>query len=169
MPVNFRHRSLFLHGRPKHEKYSDFRRRHPPMDTGHRAKIFSAFDALAGFDDCIAGKEVPYCDRRYLCEGEKEDLDRRLSVLRRLTQSGKAARKNRPKISVQYFSPCTDENSFAYGTGGLYKTVSGICRKVDDISGTVTVDDTVISFEDISAITGDLFGCPNDEIPPRKY
>ena len=50
MPVNFEYRSLFLHGRPKHEKFDDFWRKHPPMDKVHRAKIFSAFDALAGFD-----------------------------------------------------------------------------------------------------------------------
>ena len=32
MPVNFEYRSLFLHGRPKHEKFDDFWRKHPPMD-----------------------------------------------------------------------------------------------------------------------------------------
>ena len=130
------------------------------MDITHRAKIFSAFDALAGFSDCIAGKEVLYCDRKHLCEDEKEELDRKLSVLRRLSCSGKAARKNRPRITVRYFSPCTDENSFAYGTGGVYETVTGICRKVDDIFGTVTVNDTVLPLDDITAITGDPFESP---------
>lgn len=80
MPVNFEYRSLFLHGRPKHEKFDDFWRKHPPMDRTHRAKIFSAFDALAGFDGWIASKEVRYCDRRYLSEEEQDNLDRKLSV-----------------------------------------------------------------------------------------
>lgn len=135
------------------------------MDTVHRAKIFSAFDALAGFDACIASKEVPYCDRRHLCEGEKEELDRKLAILRRLSCNGRAVRKNRPEVSVRFFSPCTDENSFAYGTGGIYQTVTGICRKVDDISGSITVGETIIPLEDITSITGSLFEAVNNDIP----
>lgn len=165
MPANFEYRALFLHGRPRHEKYDDFWRKHPPMDTTHRAKIFSAFDALAGFDTWIANKEIPYRDRRYLSEGEREELDRKLNLLRRLTCNGREARKNRPQITVQYFSPCTDEHSFAYGTGGTYETVSGICRKVDDLYGTVTIDDTVIPIEDISAVSGNLFETRMIDIP----
>ena len=112
MPVNFEYRSLFLHGRPKHEKFDDFWRKHPPMDRTHRAKIFSAFDALAGFDGWIASKEVRYCDRRYLSEEEHDNLDRKLSVLRGLTRNSKEVRRNKPVVTVQYFSPCTDRNSF---------------------------------------------------------
>ena len=157
MPADFQYRSLFLHGRPRHQKYDDFWRRHPPMDITHRAKIFSAFDALAGFNDCITDKEVLYCDRRSLSEEEREELDRKLNILRRLTYSSKAAGKNRPRITVQYFSPCTDENSFAFGTGGIYETAAGICRKIDDISGTITVGRCSIPIEDISDISGSLF------------
>lgn len=164
MPANFQYRSLFLHGRPKHEKYDDFWRKHPPMDTVHRAKIFSPFDALAGFDECIAGKEVQYCDHRYLSEEEHENLDRKLSVLRTLTRNSREVRRNMPQISVEYFSPCSDENSSAYGSGGLYETAYGICRKVDDISGTITIGDTVISLDDITAITGALFDSAGEDI-----
>ena len=57
MPADFRYRSVFLHGRPKHEKYDDFWRCHPPMNIVHRAKIFAPFDALAGFSECIAKVE----------------------------------------------------------------------------------------------------------------
>ena len=53
MPISFRYKTLFLMGRPRHEKYDDFWRKHPPMDHVHRAKIFAPFDALAGFDDII--------------------------------------------------------------------------------------------------------------------
>ena len=165
MPVNFEYRSLFLHGRPKHEKFDDFWRKHPPMDRTHRAKIFSAFDALAGFGDCIASKEVQYCDRRILSEGEREELDKKLSTLRQLTYNSKAAKRNRPQITVQYFSPCQDENSFAYGTGGTYETISGSCRKVDDIYGTIIIDDQNIPIDDISSITGALFDSADIDIP----
>ena len=165
MPVNFEYRSLFLHGRPKHEKYDDFWRKHPPMDKVHRAKIFSAFDALAGFDGWIASKEVKYCDRRYLSEEEHDNLDRKLSVLRGLTRNSREVRRNKPAVTVQYFSPCTDRNSFAYGSGGLYETVSGICRKIDDVAGTITIGETIIPLDDITDVTGTLFGSIGDDIP----
>ena len=135
------------------------------MDTVHRAKIFSAFDALAGFDDWIAGKEIPYQDRKHLSEGEREELDQKLNVLHRLTCNGREARKNRPQVTVQYFQPCRDEHSFAYGTGGTYETVSGICRKVDDVSCTVTIDDSVLPIEDISAVSGNLLETRLIDIP----
>ena len=104
MPVNFEYRSLFLHGRPKHEKYDDFWRKHPPMDTVHRAKIFSAFDALAGFGDCIASKEVQYCDRRHLSEEEHENLDKKLSVLRRLTRNSRSPKEQAADQRRVFFS-----------------------------------------------------------------
>ncbi len=125
------------------------------MNTVHRAKIFSAFDALAGFDECIASKETLYCERRHLSESEREELDRKLSLLRRLTRGGKKAKKNRPQITVRYFSPCADKNSFAYGTGGTYETISGTCQQVDDIFKTITLGESrVILIEDIDDISG---------------
>lgn len=165
MPAAFPYRAIFLKGRPHHEKYDDFWRRHPPMDPIHRAKIFAPFDALAGFSDCIAGKEIQYLNRRDLSEGEREELDWKLSVLQRLTCNGREARKNRPQITVQYFSDCRDANSSAFGTGGTYETISGICLKVDRVSRTIKIDETVISIEDIADITGDLFEAMDDDIP----
>ena len=138
MPASFPYRSIFLKGRPHHEKYDDFWRRHPPMDPVHRAKIFAPFDALAGFSDCIASKEIQYCNRR---------------------------RKNRPQVTIQFFSGCRDEHSSAYGTGGTYETITGTCRKIDSVSKTIRVDETIISIEDISDISGDLFETLDDAIP----
>ena len=157
MPDHFPYRALFLHGRPRHQKYDSFFIKHPPMNIVHRAKIFAPFDALAGFGNCISSKQVEYSDRRYLSEGEREELNRKLAALRRLTCTGKAARKNRPQVTVEYFSPCTDRNNFAYGTGGIYEHVSGTCLKVDEICGTVTIDETSVAIEDISDISGSLF------------
>ena len=53
----------------------------------------------------------------------------------------------------------------ATNTGGIYETVSGICRKIDDISDTITVGETVIPIDDISSITSPLFGGIGDDIP----
>ena len=69
MPAGFRYKEVLRRGRPKHEKYDSFWIRHPPMPTSRWAKIFAPFDALYGFDDRIAGKEVLYCERKVLSEG----------------------------------------------------------------------------------------------------
>ena len=154
MPANFPYRSLFLHGRPRHLKYDDFWRKHPPMDHVHRAKIFSAFDALAGFDEAVKSKEEIYECRRKLSDGEKEELDRRLAVLQNLTYNSKTARVNKPIVTIQYFSPCTDIHNDWYGIGGQYVTVTGTVKQVDGINHMVTVDDMEISLEDVVKITG---------------
>ncbi len=62
MPANFRYREVFLKGRPRHDRYDPFRIRHPSMDRGHRAKIFSPFDALKGFNEAVAAKDEPCSD-----------------------------------------------------------------------------------------------------------
>jgi hypothetical protein len=82
-----------------------------------------------------------------------------------LTCNGKEARKNRPQITVQYFSPCTDACNSAYGTGGTYETRTGICLKIDPVSKTVKLDETIISIKDISDISGDLFEAQDNDIP----
>ena len=135
------------------------------MDVTHRAKIFAPFDALAGFSEAIAGKQVIYQDRRSLSEGEKWELDRKVSILRSLIYNGKAARKNRPEITIQYFSPCQDPNSSSIGIQGTYETLTGICRQVNDVSRTITVGDTVLAMDDITDISGKLFEDLEDETP----
>ena len=162
MPQSFKYKELFLHGRPRHEKFDDFWRKHPPMDSVHRAKIFAPFDALAGFDEAIASKLVQYCERKELSETEKAELDKELALLHSLTHNSRVARQNRVLVSVRYFVPCVDENSEWYGNSewyenndgrGRYETISGICWKVDEIFQTITVGEEKISFSDIVMIT----------------
>ena len=49
-----RYRKVLEKGRPIHTKGDDFYIKHPPMDLSRRAKIFSPFDALKGYDEAIA-------------------------------------------------------------------------------------------------------------------
>ena len=151
MPAGFPFKDLFLQGRPQHRKYDAFWRKHPPMDPGHRAKIFAPFDALAGFDEAILSKEVLYEPKRLLSESEKKMLSDSLNRLHRLTVNGKAARRNRPVAGVTYFVPCSDKNSFAYGSEGTYVTITGIVRKVDP--ETIIVDGQPIDLSAISEIS----------------
>lgn len=154
MPLGFAHRTLFLHGRPRHEKFSDFWRAHPPMDHVHRAKIFAPFDALAGFDECIESKLVLYCEKRVLSEEEREKLNEALSTLHSLTYNSRVARLNRPSATVEYFVPCSDSHSEWYGVGGRYETITGIVQRVDLLVEKVLVlDDQAIPLDTISEIT----------------
>lgn len=156
MPPDFKYKELVLKGRPRHEKFDDFWRKHPPMDTTHRAKIFAPFDALAGFDEAIASKHVLYESRKILSDTEKKKIDKMICLLRALTRNGKTARMNRPEVTITYFNPCNDIHSEWYGKGGYYKTMTGICRKIDDIFQEIIIEGLSIRFDDISSITGDF-------------
>ena len=150
MPAGFPLKDLFLKGRPAHKKYDDFWQKHPPMKPGRRAKIFAPFDALAGFDDAIASKEVLYEPKRHLSDHEKESLNKKLQRLAALTRSGKETRKNRPSAAVTFFVPCVDKNSFAYGQEGTYNTITGFVEKVTGYA--ITIDGQDIPLEDVSDI-----------------
>ena len=66
--LSFPYVRVLVRGRPEHREAFP---KHPPMDCGHRAKIFAPFDALDGFSAMIRQK-----DR--LCEEtvrEKKDGD----------------------------------------------------------------------------------------------
>ena len=117
MPAGFKYKKVFLKGRPALN--------HFPMPQGRRAKIFSPFDALEGFDDAVSNKTILYEDKR---TPENSDLiNQTLATLQELTINGKEARKNKPIVEVQFYSPCTDEENFAFGYQGQYETLSGIC------------------------------------------
>lgn len=150
MPAGFQLKELFYRGRPRHDRNDSFRIRHPEMDHTHRAKIFAPFDALAGFDEAIASKEIMYEPKRRLSDAEKEKLNARLKELHSLTYNGPAARKNRPYAAITYFVPCTDKNSFAYGLEGSYNTVSGTVEKVTMYA--IIINGRSIPLEDVADI-----------------
>ena len=158
MPPDFKYKSVFMHGKTQHGPDDPFRIHHPIMPCSRRAKLFSLFDALRGFDAAIWSKEVLYEDKKQLDEFSQEILDRKLELLCKLTYNSRAARVNRPVVTITYFSPCTDPNSFAYEKQGQYLSVTGIVHKVDTVvSRTVTLDGQVINLSDISDISGALF------------
>ncbi len=152
MPANFRYQEVFSLGRPRHRQGDSFAQKHPAMDRGKRAKIFSPFDALRGFSDAVAAKDVQYENRPELTEEEQMEISRRLSILLDLTKNSRLARENRPEIRVNCFVPCADPDHFAFGYRGQCRTVSGFCKKVDEVFRTLTVGDTAVRFEDILSL-----------------
>ena len=154
MPSGFSYRDVSDKGKPQHKKFDEFYARHPFMDIGKRAKIFSPFDALKGFNDAIADKEVLYEVKIILDDEKKDELNRKLSVLQTLTPNSRAAKRNHIVVTVTYFAPCTDRNNEAYGFRGQYVSLSGVCMKVDStITKTITIDTTTINMDDILMIT----------------
>ncbi len=140
MPADFKYKKIHQMGRPRHEKYSDFWRKHIPMNQTHRAKQFAPFDALDGFDEAIFAKEIVYVEHRKINE---EDLDRKLNRLR----------SYRDAVKITYFVPCDDENNDAFEESlGTYKTVTGTVRKIDTETETLKIGGLTVSFDDIEKI-----------------
>ena len=153
MPEGFRYRSVALRGKPRHDRFDDFRLRHPGMDPGHRAKIFAPFDALKGFGEAVAARGVLYAERREPDPEAAEELDRRLRILLDIARRGRASRVTRPRITVTYFEPCRDGESGARGARGLYRTVTGVFGGMDpETEGTVLAGSLPVRIGDILSL-----------------
>lgn len=153
IPNGFRYREVFLRGKPQHERFDDFDAKHPRMPCGKRAKIFAPFDALKGFNEAVAAKDVVYVDPIELEQQDREELDRRLNILHELTINGRAAKANRVVVTVTYYVLCEDPESFSYGSKGQYKTLTGICWGVDgEYSKTILVGTMRIPFSNLFII-----------------
>ena len=150
MPADFRYRHVLEKGKPRHDKYSRFRIRHPEMPCSRRAKIFAPFDALKGFNEAISSKNINYTDRPVLSAYRKNLLNRKLSELQKTILLRRTAGKTGIDVSVTYFELCTDRENAAYGIRGLIKTVTGCCRRIDaEVSRCIELDGLTISFEDL--------------------
>ena len=150
MPDNFRYKTVCLRGRPTHNKNEVLYHRHPSMPLSQRAKIFSPFDALTGFRDAIASKDVIYEFRRELNVEDKAELNRRLNILRGLTYNGRMARKNNVTVTIKYYLPCPDKFNEAYGYRGQYVSITGIVRNIDiEVTHSVILDNSKILLTDI--------------------
>ena len=155
VPVDFPYLNALLLGRPRHT-IDDFSFRHPQMEQSKRAKIFSPFDALDGYGESIEGKNTVYTDKIYLDESEKEELNRRLTILHHLTYNSRMAKANQIVATVKYYVPCTDEYSFSCGIRGQYMTETGIVWKVDmEASQTITINHKNVAFDDILSVKAD--------------
>jgi len=120
--------------------------KHPRMPIKDRAKIFTPFAALKGFEEAIAAKEKIVVPRRELSEESKEHLDFQLAKLERLLKMGQ-----HPIISVVYFkrdkTKATDK--------GEYIQFTGMVAKLDLTSRNIQIVDKKLSLNDIYEIEGE--------------
>lgn len=121
-------------GRIVSQKYADILHlerpepsaKHPRMSVANRAKIFSPFAALRGFDDELAeeGAQTLRVPKAELSEEEKSTLSARLAGLcRGMT------------VTVRYFVP--DLCCPADPPAGRYRTVTGAVQALDPIAKTL--------------------------------
>ena len=151
-------------GRIVSQKYADILQmerpepstKHPRMSLGSRAKIFSPFAALRGFDDELAeeGAQTLKMPKAELSDEEKAALSANLATLLRGVT-----------VTVRYFVP--DLLCPAATPVGRYQTVTGTVQALDPVQKTLrlVLDSTtggpgvqkkkalVISLGDIEALT----------------
>lgn len=152
MPANFRYRDVSRKGRPVHAPMDAFSIRHPAMPLSRRAKIFSPFDALEGFNEAIASKDIIYVPKKILSEDERAELDRKVLLLRKQVSGSGSCREHPLRVRLEYFVPCSDPASDAYGNLGIYMTITGICRGVDPVRRLIHIDDLEIPVDRISQL-----------------
>lgn len=119
--------------------------RHPRMPVAGRAKIFSPFAALRGYEEEIAEEEwkkkrVP---KKLLSEEKSLQISALLSHVEKGTH-----------LTVRYFK--ADMRHSATPPLGIYKEVSGIVTRIDSVFQKLIISDgeteTVISFESLAEI-----------------
>ena len=147
------YRSALSRGRPKHGRCDDFSLKHPRMQLSQRAKIFSPFAALKGFEEAIDEKVQVYVEKREPNDEEQAALEAALLRLHELTKNLRAAKENQVTATVTWFVPCADENHEAYGRGGSYETYTGTVWKVDPIlAKSLLIGDRTIEFSELAEI-----------------
>ena len=123
------------------------------MQLSQRAKIFSPFAALKGFEEAVEEKVQVYVEKRELNDEEQEALETALSRLHDLTANLRAAKENRITATVTWFVPCADENHEAYGHGGSYERYTGTVWKIDPIlTKSLLIGDRTIEFSELAEI-----------------
>lgn len=98
------------------------------MPPSKRAKIFSMYDALKGFKEALAAREVIPEERKLLAEDQIEELNRIMLSLKRGTT-----------VTVLYY--CSLER--------CYRQITGPFTKIDPYWSYLQVGDVCIDFGDV--------------------
>ena len=116
---------------------------HPKMDLGNRAKRFSSFDALRGFDLALLAKQAErqLTVRRDLLDDAQDELDCKLHML----QAGM-------KVSITYFRI---EKMIGDMEVGTYITETGTVEAIDLQEKAIVLSTAYIPCSDIIGLEGD--------------
>ena len=120
--------------------------RHPRMPIADRAAQFAPFSALTGYDGVIDETGRLTDERIELTEEMKAVLDQKHQLLVELAD-------RHPEIAVTFFVPDSKK------TGGMYKTVVGRLKMIDEHERVlVLTDGTKLLHDRIYTIECELFG-----------
>ena len=145
--------NAFHRERPVHGEHDEFSMRHPKMTAGRRAKIFSPFAALRGYEEAIEGKLETYVGKAERSEEDQARINQVLLELAELTENSRRTGTDPIVASVTFYVPCGDENHEAYGRYGRYETLTGPVRKVDPtVRKAIRMEERMIEFSDIADI-----------------
>lgn len=142
-------------GRATAQKYADILekqrpcneqslRKHPRMPLQNRAKIFSPFAALRGYDEQLEEEKQrsERVHKKQLTEGEMDALSNKLrQVARGMT------------ITVEYFKEDTAHPEDP--PVGVYQKQTGRVNRLDPVYRTLQLGQEVIPFEALCQLSGD--------------
>lgn len=118
---------------------------HPKMSNADRAKIFSPFAALKGYEEAVKSKEKIRVDRIELSDEEKERINRKLCLLK----------KGQP-VTLVYFHRDPGSDGSGGTAEGEYLTLTGILEKIEMVFQMLIVNGKKIYFDDISDIDTEI-------------
>ena len=118
----------------------------PHMSLNDRAAQFSPFAALTGYEDAVAEAARLTDTKIELDEYAKGAINERLNAIQDTLDE-------QPEVSITYYLPDKKKS------GGVYVTVTGCVKKVDEYEHIVVMrDGTNVPIDDISEIDGEMFG-----------
>ena len=120
-------------------------RKHPRMPLENRAKIFSPFAALRGYEQEIAreGWKMRRVERPIPSEGEIEKLSAKLARVMKGME-----------VQVFYFQEDTADSSCRHM--GCYCETSGRVQAIDPVGQTIQLNGQMIPFADVQDIVGNM-------------
>ncbi len=113
-------------------------RKHPRMPVSERAKIFSPFAALRGYDEQLSAEDEKLL-RQVRIDFSEEEAAKLSGKLAEITKG--------MEVTVTYFLP--EQPGSDYGS---YTRLHGRVAFVDPACQVLRIDDTVIAFKDLAAI-----------------
>ncbi len=117
----------------------------PRMSVYNRAAQFSPFAALTGYDEAVR-ETARYTE-------EKTELDEyQIAIINDKLNIALEKKEEKPVLCITFFKPDSKKR------GGEYITVSGVIKRIDEVSHSVVLSDgTVIPIKHIYDIDGEIF------------
>ena len=113
------------------------------MSNYERCAQFMPFSALVGYKEAVI-ETARITDKKIILDEEaKEILDNKINLV-------KSKLSLKPVVSITYFVPDSSKS------GGSYKSISGVIKKIDLYKGIIVIDDIKIFINSIIDIEGDI-------------